>query len=281
VNIDKLVAAIMLASLTFGAGLQVDRAHLVDLFKQIGLLERALLANCVIVPALGVGIAKLFHLPTDVAIGFLLMAIAPGVPFVLASVRKRGGRLSLAVALAIMLPLISIVTVPLTAAFVLPAGASAHIPLARFLLTLILFQFVPLMLGILVGARNTNLAERLTRPSQIVFFAAAIVLIAMLAQKIGESAALVYGSNGLWAILSLVILSLGVGWILGGPAREDRRILAIGTALRNIGLGAVIATVDFRAPQVAATVIMYFVIQFAATTILGVYYTKTARSAAA
>jgi len=103
----------------------------------------------------------------------------------------------------------------------------------------------------------------------------------MLAQKIGESAALVYGSNGLWAILSLVILSLGVGWILGGPAREDRRILAIGTALRNIGLGAVIATVDFRAPQVAATVIMYFVIQFVETTILGVYYTKTARSAAA
>jgi len=100
---EKLVAVVVLVALTFGAGMQVDRDHLVSLLKNVGLLGRALLANFIIVPILGVLLALVFRLTEhseQVATGFLLMAIAPGVPFVLSSVRKRGGRLSLAVELA-------------------------------------------------------------------------------------------------------------------------------------------------------------------------------------
>src|SRR6185437_7170903 len=110
---ERLLAAIMLVSLTFGAGLQVNWVNCVATLKNAGLLTRALLANVVVVPLCGVLLAKLFRLPPAVATGYLLMAIAPGVPFVLMQVRKRGGRLGLAVALAAILPLASIVTVPL------------------------------------------------------------------------------------------------------------------------------------------------------------------------
>jgi BASS family bile acid:Na+ symporter len=277
-NVEKIVAVVMLVSLTFGAGLEVNRAHLIEMFKNSNLLFRALLANFVIVPALGVALAWLFRLPPHVETGFLLMAIAPGVPFVLASARKRGGHLSLAVALAFFLPLLSIITIPFTAKLVLPEGASAHVPLARFLLTLVLFQLVPLLLGIVVGQRNAKLSERLARPLQILFFASALVLVAVLSPQLARDISLVYGSRGMWAMLSIVLLSLGIGWLLGGPAREDRRILAIGTALRNVGLGALIATSDFSEATIAATVITYFLIQFVVTTLCGAYFARTART---
>ena len=119
----KLFAVIVLVSLTFGAGLQVDRDDLVALLKDASLLSRALIANLSLVPLLGAAIARLFALPPPVATGFLLMAIAPGVPFVVASVRKRGGRIALAVAMAFFLPLISLVTIPITASLVASAGA--------------------------------------------------------------------------------------------------------------------------------------------------------------
>src|SRR5579863_6582725 len=183
-NPEKLLAVIMLVSLTFGAGLQVDRAHLAAILKRLGLLGRALLANFVIVPILGVVLAKLFRLPAPIATGFLLMAIAPGVPFVLASVRKRGGRLALAVELAIFLPLLSIVTIPLTAAWVLPASAEAQLPLRQFATTLVLFQLLPLVLGIAVGERFPALASRVGRPIQIIFFVAVVGLLALLAPKL-------------------------------------------------------------------------------------------------
>jgi bile acid:Na+ symporter, BASS family len=271
----------MLVSLTFGAGLQVDRDHLKAILRNVGLLGRALLANFIIVPLLGVLLAKVFRLPPQVATGFLLMAIAPGVPFVLASVRKRGGSLGLAVALAFMLPLLSIVTVPVTAALVLPTAAKADLPLSHFVLTLLLFQLLPLLAGIAVGALAPGVPQRLGRPLQIVFFASALALIALLAPALAHGVVSVYGSNGMWAMLCLVLLSVAAGWLLGSPAREDRRVLAIGTGLRNIGLCALAATSSFSDPLIAATVLTYFLIQFVITTLFGVYFARTAGKATA
>jgi bile acid:Na+ symporter, BASS family len=280
-NPERLLAATMLVALTFGAGLQVDRDHFKAIIGNYGLLGRALLANFIIVPVLGVVIAKLFRLPPPIATGFLLMAIAPGVPFLLISVRKRGGRLGFAVALALFLPLLSIVTVPVTAALVLPTAAKAQMPLARFVMTLVLFQLLPLLIGIFVGGRAPTIAAKLARPLQLLFFAAALALIVLLLPTIARDIATVYGSGGMLATLCLVILSLGTGWLLAGPEREDRRVLAIGTALRNIGLCALVATSSFGNPDVAAIVISYFVIQFVVTTIVGVYFTRTAQQAVA
>ncbi len=276
-NPERLAAAVMLVALTFGAGLQVDREHLKAILRNFGLTGRALLANFVIVPLLGVIIVRLFRLPAPIATGFLVMAVAPGVPFVLASVRKRGGSLGFAVALAFFLPLLSIVTVPATAALVLPTAAKAELPMTKFVMTLVLFQLLPLLIGIVVGGRAPGFAAKAGRPLQFIFFAAAIILIALLVPAIARALAAIYGSGGIFAEFCLVVLSLGTGWLLGGPRSEDRRVLAIGTALRNIGLGALIATSSFSQPDVAAAVITYFVIQFIISTIAGAYFTRTAQ----
>lgn len=280
-NPEKLSAALMLVSLTFGAGLQVNWDNFVAILKDVSLLARALIVNFVVVPLVGVGLAKVFALPPHIATGFLLMAIAPGVPFMLMSVRKRGGRLGLAIALAVLLPLISIVSVPLMAQFLLPSAAAAHLPIQQFVVTLLLFQLLPLVLGMFVAVKVPAAAGRLAPVFQILFFASVIALIVILAPKIGQSIATIYGSKGMWAMLCLVLVSLGTGWLLGGPAREDRRVLGIGTALRNIGLCALVATTSFHEPQVAAAVLTYFVIQFVVTTIAGVYFTRTAGRAPA
>jgi len=275
-NPVKISAFVFLVSLTFVVGLQVNREHLKAILYNYSLLGRALLANFIIVPVLGVLVAKWLQLSGPVATGFLLMAIAPGIPFVLVQVRKRGGSLGFAVTLEFLLPLISVATVPITAALVLPTHARAALPMGRFVVTLLLSQLLPLLAGIVVGALAPDSASRLLRPIKIVAVVAALALVVMLVPKISASITAVYGSNGMWAALCLVVLSLVVGWALGGPVREDRRVLAFGTALRNIGLCALIATSSFETPLVAATVLTYFVIQFVTTMIVGVYFKRTA-----
>lgn len=275
-NPVKILAFVFLVSLTFEAGLQVNWEHLKAILHDYGLLGRALLANFVVVPLLGVLLAKWLHLAGPVATGFLLMAIAPGIPFILVQVRKRGGRLGLAVTLEFLLPLISVATVPITAALVLPDPAMARLPMGRFVVTLLLSQLLPLLAGIVVGVRAPDSAARLLRPIKIVAVVAVLALGVMLAPKLASSIKEVYGSNGMWAALCLVVLSLMVGWALGGPVREDRRSLAFSTALRNIGLCALIATSSFETPLVVAMALTYFVIQFVTTSIVGVYFKRTA-----
>lgn len=278
---EKLIAAIVLVSLTFGAGLQVDRENLIAILRRVGLLGRALLANFIIVPIIGVLLARLFALPPEIATGMLLMAIAPGVPFVLTNVRKRGGSLSLAVELAMFMPILSVFTVPITAQFVLPHGEAANVPLGHFVVTLLLFQAVPLLLGIMVAYRLPKLAPRLEQIVRITFYVSVIALVVVLARQLGESVATVYGSRGMVAMLCLVLLSMLTGWALGGPARETRRVLGMATALRNIGLAAVLATNGFAGSQVPAAVITYLLIQMIVVTIIGLYFARTSEKAPA
>lgn len=277
---EKLIAVLLLIGLMFHTGLQVDREHLVAVLKNYGLLGRAFLANFIVVPLLGVGIVRTFHLNEGIAIGVLLMAIAPGVPFVvLSGGRKKGGSLGFAVSLAFLMPLVSILTIPITARLVLPSDA--QISANSLLVSLLGFQLVPLLLGIFTGNRAPALAERLQRPLGIAVAVLVLALLVLLGRPLGHAVMSVYGSRGMFAMLTLTLLSMAIGWLLGGPAREDRRILGIGTTLRNVGLASLIATTSLRSSEIAASVLIYLLIQFIVTTAFGVYFTRTAKEATA
>ena len=265
----------------FNVGLQSNREHLIAVLKNYGLIGRALLANFIIVPLLGVLVARLLQLNEEIATGFLLMAIAPGVPFVVVSGgRKKGGSLGFAVALAFIMPTLSVFTVPLTAQLVLPAGSAAHVPAPHILTTLALFQLAPLIAGMLVAASAPSVAGKLERPVGIIFLLDAIALIVLLGPKIIQSFTSAYGSHGIYADLALIVLSLITGWLLGGPQATYRHTLSIATALRNIGLCAVVAAADFPNGLVAAAVMTYFILQFVVCIVVGLYYTRTSKSAA-
>lgn len=276
----KIVVIVMLVSLTFSAGLQINRAHLLAVLKEYRLLGRALLANFIVVPVLGVLAVRLFHVNEYVATGILLMAIAPGVPFVILSGgRKKGGSLGFAASLAFLLPAISIVTLPITARLVLPSNEQAHVPVMNVLVSLLLFQLLPLVLGAVVAERSPAAAVKLTRPVDLVFLASVLVLFGILGPRLIRDIGSVFGSNGILATLLIVVLSVATGWLLGGPQEEYRRTLGIGTALRNVGLAVLVATQSFPGTQAPAAVLTYLVVQLVVVALVGAFFTRTARPA--
>ncbi len=272
---QKTLAVILLVTMMFPIGLQVDREELAAALRNAGLLIRALLANVVLVPALGVLVVRLFHLKEPIAIGLLLMAICPGVPFVvLGGGAKKGGNLGFAVALAFILPAISVLTVPLTARFVLPGETT--VAAENIIKSLVLYQLVPLLLGMLVKARTPAIAARLVKPVSLVCVVAILVVLIALAKIWFASTTAVFGSLGILAMLTLVILSLLTGWFLGGPRRSNRRTLGVGTALRNPGLAAVIATTSFGGSIAEAAVMTYLLVQFVVVMVFGTTYKPAA-----
>jgi bile acid:Na+ symporter, BASS family len=273
-NPAKIVAIVLLVSLMLHTGLQVNVAHLKVVLRDFGLLSRAFLANFIIVPLLGVLFARVvFHLSEPIATGVLLMAICPGVPFVVMSGgRTKGGSLGFAVSLAFLLPALSIVTVPITASLVLPGSP---ISANSVILSLVLFQLVPLLIGVLVSARAPHVAARLQRPLLILVLVVVVALLVVLGGPIARAVGTVYGSLGMLAAACIVLLSLLTGWVLGGRERAYRRTLSVGTALRNIGLATLIATSVFGRGEVAAAVVTYFIIQVVLVLLLGVFYSRT------
>ncbi|HLY02314.1 MAG TPA: hypothetical protein VKR56_07420 [Candidatus Cybelea sp.] len=287
-NPEKIAAVVMLVSLMLSAGLEINVEHLVAALKNYGLLARALVANFIVIPIFGVLLARAFHLDVYVAIGFVLMALAPGVPFLVrAAGRTPGGSLGFAAMLAFVMPALSIVTIPLTARFIFAAGfiapaqATGNVPFGRILVTLVGFQLVPLLVGLLTANTAPKLAAKLRRPLLLLFFVAAVALIVILGPTLEKAVASVYGSRVMSATAVLVLLSAGTGWILGGPQVQYRRTLSIATMLRNIGTCAVVATATFPGTPVAPTVLTYFIIQFLISIVFRIYFRRAATRAAA
>ena len=68
------------------------------------------------------------------------------------------------------------------------------------------------------------------------------------------------GQMGLISIVVFILVSMFIGWVLGGPRRFTRPVLATISSMRNIALGLAIAIRSFDmavvAPLVAFAAIM-------------------------
>lgn len=278
----KLAALVMLVSLMLQCGLMVNRKNLVEMFKQYGLFGRALLVNFILIPLFAVILVRAMHLGEYFAIGILLMAIAPGAPFFPRMAgAKAGGSLSFALALCVLMPAISIVTVPLTVHWIFPPDTQARVPVTSTIVTLVAFQLIPILIGIAISERFPQVAAKVLKPVAAVVTISLIVVFVLIAPVLVRSLASVYGSNGMITSILIVLFSLGAGWLLGGPAAPYRNTLAIAAAMRNIGLALVIATADFKDTPVAAMVISYLIAQIVFATIAGKLFTRHKHAVAA
>lgn len=276
-TLQKIVAIVLLVSLTFNAGLLMNRAAMLDTIKRVGVLLRALVANFVIVPVLAVLVTRLYHLADPIAAGLLLMAMAPGVPFILlAGGRKKGGSLELAIELTFILAALSTITIPITARLVLSEGHGASVPLSQ-LTALGLFQLLPLLFGAFLAARRPALALSITPFFKRLTLICLIALFALIMPQIVRSIALLFGSFGMLAMLTTVLLSLATGWFAGGRQAKYRYTVAIGSALRNPGSAAVIAT-TFKSPAVEAAVAAYVIVQFVMAAVAGEIFKRAERN---
>ncbi len=261
-NAHKIITNLLFVALMLHAGGGFSRTKLLQLFSRRRLLASAFLANFVFVPAIAVLVARFFRLDETVATGFLLMAIAPGpASLPRAAGPLVGGSLELAVALSFLMPALSIVTVPLTAAAVLPGEQVARIPAVPLLGALLLWQFLPLLVGMFVAERAPKLSKRLSTFLQFFIAAAIVFLLVMIGPILARAVTAVSGSRGMLAIFVTVLLSMVVGWMLAGPESHYRRTLSITTALRNVGIALLIAGESFHEPLVEAMILLYLVIQ--------------------
>ncbi|HTC30658.1 MAG TPA: hypothetical protein VK702_07985 [Candidatus Acidoferrum sp.] len=267
---EKLAVAIFLIAFMFIAGLQCDYRDLLTALSGRARMARILIANFIVVPLLAVIVVRLFALDDFIATGILLMAIAPGVPFLpMIAGAKKGGSAGLATGLAVVLPAISVVTVLITAPLVLPVEATSRIRFAPFIINLVLLQLLPLIIGLWVRERVAALTPKIIKVAGVVLIVSGLAVLYFIVPMMGHAFTVIFGTRGLMATLLIVILSGFAGWAFGGATHEYRRTITIATIMRNFGLALLIAGQDFEGTLVSATVLAYFVIQFVLANVLG------------
>src|SRR5215510_15350148 len=110
-------------------------------------MGRALLANFVIIPILGIIIAQFFDLPPDIKIGFLLVAMPPGGLLALQFARVSKGNRVFAVALLFIFCLLAILLTPALVLWFFHREGAGKLPFAWLIVMLLLLIVVPALVG--------------------------------------------------------------------------------------------------------------------------------------
>jgi BASS family bile acid:Na+ symporter len=254
--IIRVLTISSLSGLLFAVGLRLKWEQIPGALRQ-SRLGFVLCANFVLVPALTVGVAKLFQLPTTVIAGMLLLGVAPFAPVVPVFVKMARGDLALAGALTAVFPFFCVVLTPIAGGLcfrLVETSGTLRFDFLTILLTLLSTITLPLLAG--VGFRHwlPRVAGSLLRPLETVAeVAGAVSLVFVTVAEFSTITAL-----GWQALLPMVLLGEGCLWIgyaLGGTAADVRRVIAFGTSNRNIALALLVAIQSFPGTPIPGVVV--------------------------
>jgi BASS family bile acid:Na+ symporter len=276
----NLLAVVALAELMLTLGVGTTVAELWAVARDLGAVARATLANYVVVPAAAVALALLVQPHPMVACGAMVVAVCPGAPYAPPFTALAKGRVEQAVGLMVILAGSSAILAPLLLQGLLPlvtAGGSVSVDGLKIVATLALTQFLPLCAGLCAAAYRPALASLLKKPLARLGTVLNVGLIGViLAVQFRMLAAI--RVVGYAAMLTLLLASGLAGWLLARHNPADRRTLAVTSAVRNVGVGLVIAGGSFPGTPAVTFVTAYALIQ---TVVVALAVTAVGRRTAA
>lgn len=259
----SLLVAITLIEMMFATGLGVRLADVILATRDTRLITRAALANYVAVPLAAVVLLLAVDADPPVAVGILILAACPGAPYGPPLTGLAGGRAATAVGLMVVLAGSSVLVAPLLLALILPlvtGDADLRVDPLGLFGAILATQLLPLCVGLAVNQWRSDWAAKWLGPAVAISkILNAMTLVAILASQFPRLLDVRLG--GVISMLILLALSLGAGWSAGAQDEEDRKAVALTTAIRNVGLGLEITASAFPGTSAVTAVLVYGLVQ--------------------
>jgi BASS family bile acid:Na+ symporter len=272
----SVLTYLFLFTMMLSIGLELTGRQVVRALADVPLMGRALAANLICVPLLGLVLVRLFPMPADAAAGILILAAAPGAPFAVQFTSKAKDAAAFAAALLLVLTAIALFLTPPLAGVLLRADTPLALPVGRVATAVVLYLIAPLVLGFALQRWVPGVAAALLRPATwcaAVSFPAVIVLT--MAMK--SAATRTLGAPALIALLLLVLGGMLIGWLLGGPETGTRRVLATSTGMRNVAVALLVALTSFPNADVEVAVLAFSALMVPPNLVFTIYQNRRAR----
>mgnify|MGYP002780362436 FL=1 len=194
-----------LAIIMLGMGLSLVPQDFLRIFKYPKSVAVGLLSQLIMLPLIGFGIAKLVPMPNFIAVGLVILALCPGGVTSNLMTFYAKGDVALSVTLTALSSVITVVTIPIFANFVLQhfigRTTALQLPIGATMLQIFIITIFPIVLGMVVRQILPEFAKRLEKITNKI---SVVVLAAIIVTLIIRE----------WARLSGFILQAGVGVVL-------------------------------------------------------------------
>jgi len=256
-----LVLKISIILCLFAIGLEATFGDATYLLRRPGHLGRTLLSMYVLMPFVALVLAMRFDLTPAVKIALVTLSVSPIPPILPQKAFKAGGRRDYTVGLFVACGVFAIVLIPIAMQLM---EAIARVPMqmsagavARVVLTSIL---IPLLIGIAVRRLVPSIAPRVAK--RIAAIGSVLLILAFLPVlfTMARSLLSLVGNGTLLSFAIFAVIGLVAGHFLGGPAPENRPVLALATSSRHPGVAIAIAQANRPEETLAVAAVLLYLI---------------------
>tara|TARA_B110000438_G_scaffold204666_1_gene196390 strand:- start:25 stop:873 length:849 start_codon:yes stop_codon:yes gene_type:complete len=273
------IAPICLALIMLGLGLGLSVQNFTRVVKQPRDFFIGLICQLILLPIIAYTLIKIFDTPIELALGFMIIAAAPGGVTSNVLTKFAKGDVALSVSLTAIISLISIFSVPfivLKSADLLDISYIAKdISMISISLKMFFVVTVPIIIGMLMRAFATNFIMKNTLAIQRISIALfAFVFIAIYVEEWDRIVNFLTQAGLIAFTLNLVMMIVGyyvAKFFASGI--EQRRCISLECGLQNGTLAVVVGTqifddIIYLVPTAAYALVMM------ATSIIFVYLIK-------
>jgi predicted Na+-dependent transporter len=257
---DALAAIVQVSLLVFvvssmlAMGFSLTVQAIIAPLKNLRLVLLALAVNFVAVPIVAWGVGEVIGLDQDIFTGLIILATAAGAPFLPKLAGAAKGDTAFSVGLMVMLMVTTIIYMPIVLPVLLSGVTINPWDIARSLIVLML---LPLAIGLFVKGRWSSIAEGLQphmahASSTALLFLLVGGIILQWSDIVG-----LLGTGGFIALVLFFLISLVIGYFVGGSDPKMRSVMGLGTAQRNVSAAMVVGVQNFTdSPDVTSTIIV-------------------------
>lgn len=237
------------AATMFAIGIVLDTGELKETLQHPGRIGLGVMTQFTVMPALGFAAAVLTPLSPEIALGFIIVACAPGAMASNVIVYLAGGAIAFSVAMTTVATMLSPLLTPVLVKWL--GDAFMPIPFWPMMETILYIVVLPLMTGMALNRVMGRMARKqleIARAVAPAVAALAIVIICSYAVAANQERIAVVGG---WVIAMVIVINaLGylAGWWLArlyGFNQQHRLTLAIEIGMQNAGLGVALALEHF------------------------------------
>ena len=212
--LTKIILPISLFLIMFGMGLSLRLTDFANVLKSPKAITIGLFGQMLFLPLAALIIAIALQLPPEIAVGLMILALAPGGATSNMFTYLAKGDVSLSISLTAVVSLITPFTIPIVAAlsmsFFMGTQTEFSLPIAKTVLQLLVVTLIPVALGMFVLSRWPKTATYMEGFLKWFSIAFLVLIILLIVLKNKENLATFFIEAGIATlVLNLVVLSFG------------------------------------------------------------------------
>ena len=242
----------LLGIVMFGMGMTLKLSDFKVVFTKPKAVITGILSQFIIMPLIAWVLCLVFQLPTERAVGVMLVGCCPGGTSSNVMTYLSKGDVALSVGMTACTTIMAPVVTP--ALVLLLAGQAVDVSYVSMLMSIVQVVLVPIALGFIINAVASKVAQTCSKVLPLV----SVIAISLIIMAVVSANAAKLMTVG-WLIIVVVMLHNVRGYALGygvgralGLSKAQMRTLSIEVGMQNSGLATSLATMHFASMPLAA-----------------------------